>query len=85
MAPAGRPLKRAVLPVLESVKEPGEQLNVQFPAGNPESDTEPVATVQVGCTINPIVGAAGIVTGLTKTWLDGEDVQPFGVIATVNV
>ena len=61
--PAVKPLISAVLPVLESVIEPGDPLTVQLPAGKPERETEPVDKAQVGCTTRPIIGAAGVVTG----------------------
>ena len=36
---------------------PGNLVNVQLPEGNPLKVTLPVATEQLGCTINPTIGA----------------------------
>ena len=50
---------------------------VQFPAGSPEIATEPVAKIQVGAVITPIVGAAGVMgwAGI-GTFTERADVQP---------
>lgn len=56
-------------------------LIVQFPEGNPFSTTLPVAWVQVGCVMMPMIGAAGV-TGwvLITISLDNEDVQPKSLV-----
>lgn len=60
---------------------------VQVPVGNPFNCTLPVATVQVGCVIVPMVGAAGVVFTIMVTlpvMLLVQDVEVF-VATTVYV
>ena len=40
---------------------PGNFVRVQFPVGKPLRTTLPVAFAQLGCEINPVVGAVGMV------------------------
>ena len=50
---------------------------VQVPeAGKPLKTTLPVATVQVGCVIFPIVGAVWVGCALITTLPDAGEVQP---------
>lgn len=51
--------------------------NIQFPTGKPPKTTLPVATSQVGCIIELMVGAEGIAGFTFITMLaDGKDVHP---------
>jgi hypothetical protein len=64
-------------------KAPG--LRVQFPAGKPFKVTLPVETEQVGCTIELIAGAAGVMgCGLIITLDDAAEIHPDALV-TVNV
>ena len=50
-----------LVPVPVVVVPPGERVSVHVPeAGKPERTTLPVATEQVGCVIEPTVGAEGV-------------------------
>ena len=61
----------AVLPVIA----PG--LRVQFPTGNPESTTLPIATAQVGWVIKPTTGEVGVVGCTLMTILaDATEIHP---------
>ena len=52
-------------------------LIIQSPAGKPLNTTLPVTTAQVGCVIEPIVGAAGEPDAAVMTTLaDAEEVHP---------
>lgn len=52
-------------------------LIVQFPAGRPFNCTLPVETVQVGCVIAPIAGAAGVPGfAMITTLADAVEVHP---------
>ena len=64
-----------VVLVVEPVITPG--LITQFPAGNPDNSTLPVATEQMGCVIVPTVGAAGV-SGcvLITISVDAKEVHP---------
>lgn len=80
--PVARPLivTEEVLPVV--VAPPGERVNVHEPDGKSFNITEPVATVQVGCVITPIVGAVGVVFGAAMP-VPPPLVQPSTVVVTV--
>ena len=62
---------------LEPVPANAPGLMIQFPAGRPVNKTLPVARIQVGCVIVPIVGAVGV-TGcaLITTSADASEVHP---------
>lgn len=71
--PAARPVNSRLVPV--PFIAPG--LTTQFPVGKPPNSTLPVATEQVGCVIETIVGAVGV-TGCTLMTIlaVAVDVQP---------
>jgi hypothetical protein len=54
------PWARPVTVVVTVFPEIFPGLIVQFPAGNPFSTTDPVDTAQLGCTMTPTAGAAGV-------------------------
>ena len=64
---------------------PGDLVNVQVPvAGNPDTTTLPVATLQVGWVIVPIVGAVGVEAWvLIVTSADAGAIHPEALV-TVN-
>ena len=58
---------------------------IQFPVGNPDKITLPVADAHVGCVINPIVGGLGTVNAaLIKTLAEGKETHLFALV-TVKV
>ena len=65
---------------------PGDLVNVQVPvAGNPDTTTLPVATLQVGWVIVPIVGAVGVEAWvLIVTSADAGEIHPEALV-TVKV
>ena len=67
-----------VIPVPVVVIPSGERVIVQVPVdGKPFKSVLPVAIVQVGCVIVPIVGAVGVVGWtLITTFADAAEVQP---------
>ena len=66
------------------VPETAPGLIVHVPAGKPLSTTLPVATVQVGCVINPITGAVGVEGwALIDTGAEATEIQPAPLV-TVN-
>ena len=68
------------------VVPPGVLVRVQFPvAGNPDKTTLPVATLQVGWVIVPIVGADGVeACVLITTLADAGEIHPEALV-TVKV
>jgi hypothetical protein len=55
------PEKLAVVPEFEIVAPPGDAVTVQIPVdGSPLKETVPVDTEQVGCVIEPVIGAVGV-------------------------
>jgi len=68
------------------VVPPGDLVNVQVPvAGNPDTTTLPVATLQVGWVIVPIVGAVGVEAWvLIVTSADAGEIHPEALV-TVKV
>ena len=82
--PAARPLTvvDVLLPVV--VTPPGLRVSVHVSNGNPLNDTEPVATVQVGCVMAPTTGADGVAgCGLICTLPDAGEVHPTALV-TLN-
>jgi hypothetical protein len=71
-----------LVPVPVETALPGILVSVQVPvAGKPFNMTLPVATVQVGSTIVPATGAAGVVGfKLITTLPDGTDVHPEALV-----
>ena len=58
--PASRPVTNFVAPAPVEVAPPGNLVNIQVPVeGKPLNATLPVAMVQVGEVIVPIIGAVG--------------------------
>ena len=56
-------------------------LMVQFPKGNPESTTLPVASAQVDCVIRPTKGAVGVAGWmLMTTSADATEVHPASLV-----
>ena len=53
----------------------GSLVNVQFPEGNPLKVTLPVATEQVGCTINPTIGALTDGAAFITTFAEAIELQ----------
>lgn len=84
--PEGRPAIVELVPVPDVETVPGYRINVQVPDdGKPSNITLPVDTAQVGGVIAPMEGAAGIGgCTLTKTFPDGEEIQPVELV-TVKV
>ena len=65
---------------------PGDLVNVHVPvAGNPDKVTLPVATLQVGWVMVPIVGAVGVAACVLITTLaDAGEIHPEALV-TVKV
>ena len=77
-----KPVIVVVVPVPVAVPE-GVPVTVQLPeAGNPLSATLPVAIIQVGCVIVPIIGALGAEFIVAKTAVLDAVVQPPFVAST---
>ena len=76
--PAGIPTMVAEVPVPEATTPPGVLVRIHVPvAGKPFKTTLPVDTAQVGCVINPTVGAPGKPAIVFITILaDEADVHP---------
>lgn len=56
---------------------PKVRLKVHVPDGKPLNATEPVASVQVGCVIVPIVGTVGVAgCSLICTLPDAGEIHP---------
>ena len=70
------------MPVI--VVAPGFWVSVQVPvAGSPDKETLPVGRSQVGWTMVPTTGAAGVAgAALTVIFADGDDMHPV-VLVTV--
>ena len=86
VVPAVNPVKFPVVPEPVIVAPPGEAVTVQDPeAGNPLNATLPVATLQVGCVIVPIIGVEGV-TGCVfiMAFEEATEVQPVEFV-TVKV
>ena len=50
---------------------------IHVPEGSPLMTTLPVETLQVGCVITPVMGAAGVIgCGLITTLIDAGDTHP---------
>jgi hypothetical protein len=80
--PGARPVMVVVVPVPVVIAPPGLLVIVHVPvAGKPFNTTLPVATEQVGCVIDPIVGAPGKpVTLFTTIGEDEAEMHPDGFI-----
>jgi hypothetical protein len=84
--PAASSVTVVLVPVPVDIALPGFLVSVQVPvAGKPFNTTLPVATVQVGSTIVPVTGAAGVV-GFKFITISpvGADVHPEALV-TVKV
>ena len=54
---------------------------IQLPEGNPFNTTLPVATVQDGCVMVPIVGVVGVDgCALMTTLPDTVELQPYALV-----
>lgn len=74
----------AVVP--ESVAPPGDAVTVHGVTGKPLKSTFPFAKAQVGCVIEPMVGAAGVIGWeLTTALPEASELHPDEFINTVNV
>jgi hypothetical protein len=62
-------------PEEEKFTLPGSLVNVQLPEGNPLKVTLPVATEQVGCVINPTVGAVTDGAAFITTFDEADELQ----------
>ena len=77
MVPVANPV--IVVVTVEPEIPPG--LSVQFPAGNPLKVTLPDASVQVGCAIELIFGAVGVIGCASITTLaEAKEVQPVALV-----
>ena len=73
MVPVANPV--IVVVTVEPEIPPG--FSVQFPDGNPLKVTLPVASIQVGCVIESIIGALGVVGCASITILaEAKEIQP---------
>ena len=61
----------------------GSLVNVQLAEGNPLKVTLPVATEQVGCSINPTIGAVTDGAAFITTFDEADELQV--PLETVNV
>lgn len=83
--PSGRLEIVVLVPDPVVLMPPGFRIRVQVPEdGNPDNETLPVVTLQVGWAMDPITGAGGV-TGcaLITTLADDSDIHP--ETETVNV
>lgn len=77
------PAKLKLPPELVKIAPPGDEVIVQFPeVGSPLNSTEPNALLQVGCAINPTIGAVGLYTLIVAF---PEDVDEHNVVLSVTM
>ena len=80
-----KPETVAVVPVPVLLTAPGFRVSVQFPEGKPLRGTLPVAVVQVGWIMVPIMGAAdGAGAASIMALLEAAETQPSALV-TVKV
>ena len=78
--PGASPEMVVLVPVPVVVDPPGDRVNVQVPAeGRSLSTTLPVPTAQVGCVIDPTIGAEGIPD--TATYIEPGELVPHELLA----